>query len=276
MRAGSPGTHQGNRSACPSRVPYVQRNAVATSVQAPRLSLLGGFELSLDGERLRVSSPAQRLLAYLAICPRHRPVRRASLAEHLWDRTSETRAASNLRSVLWRLPRPRGRQLVVSDATTVRLAADVDVDLWAAEELVAVICSTQRPVLESMGDLAPLGADLLPDWHDEWLIVERESHRQKRLHALERSSGHLREVELFNDALTAGLSAVQGEPLRESAHRRVIEVHLAEGNHAEALRQFDSYRRLLARELGLPPSPAIRRLVAPLVGRPVDLDRPPD
>jgi DNA-binding SARP family transcriptional activator len=47
-------------------------------------------------------------------------------------------------------------------------------------------------------------------------------------------------------------------------------VHLAEGNHAEALRQYDGYRRLLATELGLPPSAEIRRMVAPLLGRPID------
>jgi DNA-binding SARP family transcriptional activator len=50
----------------------------------------------------------------------------------------------------------------------------------------------------------------------------------------------------------------------------VIEVHLAEGNQAEALRQYDGYRRLLAAELGLRPSESIGRLVAPLLGRPLD------
>jgi DNA-binding SARP family transcriptional activator len=239
--------------------------------QPPRLFLLGSFELFFDGEPLRVSSPAQRLLAYLAISQRRRPTRRAGLAEQLWEEATPARAASNLRSVLWRLPRPRGRQLVVSDATTVQLSQDVDVDLWNAEALVAELCAA-GPAPASVGDLSGLGADLLPDWHDEWLIVERESYRQKRLHALERSSQHLREAEMFNEALAAGLAAVQCEPLRESAHRRVIEVHLAEGNHAEALRQFHGYRSLLARELGLPPSPAIRRLVAGLVGRPVDFE----
>jgi DNA-binding SARP family transcriptional activator len=240
--------------------------------QPPRLFVLGNFELSFDGEPLRVSSPAQRLLAYLAISQRERPTRRTGLAEQLWDGATPARAASNLRSVLWRLPRPRGRQLVISDAATVRLSEDIDVDLWDAEELVATLCSAGPPP-SSLEHLSTLGADLLPDWHEEWLVVERESYRQKRLHALERSSGHLREAERFNEALSAGLAAVQCEPLRESAHRRVIEVHLAEGNHAEALRQFHGYRALLARELGLPPSPAIRRLVAGLVGRPVDFER---
>jgi DNA-binding SARP family transcriptional activator len=63
---------------------------------------------------------------------------------------------------------------------------------------------------------------------------------------------------------------VSGEPLRESAHRAVIEVHLAEGNPGEALRQYDLYRRLLRVELGLSPSQAIRSLVAHLLGRPTD------
>jgi DNA-binding SARP family transcriptional activator len=54
----------------------------------------------------------------------------------------------------------------------------------------------------------------------------------------------------------------------------VIEVHLAEGNHAEALRQYQGYRHRLREELGLAPSPVIRALVAPLLGRPADVRAP--
>jgi DNA-binding SARP family transcriptional activator len=73
-------------------------------------------------------------------------------------------------------------------------------------------------------------------------------------------------------ALAAGLAAVSCDPLRESAHRRLAQVHIAEGNFAEALRQYQTYRRLARTELGLPPSPQFRSLVGPLLGRP--LDRP--
>jgi DNA-binding SARP family transcriptional activator len=242
--------------------------------QPPQLFVLGSFGLEFDGEPLRLSTPAQRLLAHLAVAQRRRPVRRTALAERLWGDTAPSRAASNLRSVLWRLPRPRGRQLVVSDASAVRLSPETNVDLWEAEELATAICSAVPPPMEALTDLSGLSEDLLPDWHDDWLLVERESHRQKRLHALERSSAHLRERGEFNASLAAALSAVHCEPLRESAHRRVIEVHLAEGNHAEALRQFEGYRRLVASELGLPPSPAIRQLVVHLLGRPVESLRP--
>jgi DNA-binding SARP family transcriptional activator len=63
----------------------------------------------------------------------------------------------------------------------------------------------------------------------------------------------------------AGLAAVSGEPLRESAHRTLIHAHLAEGNPGEAVRQYHLYRRLLADELAIEPSAAIRALVQPLL-----------
>ncbi|MCD4525004.1 bacterial transcriptional activator domain-containing protein [Nocardioides sp. cx-173] len=236
-----------------------------------RLALLESFEVSFAEEVLRISVPAQRLLAQLAVVQRGRPVERTTLAERLWPETPPPRAAASLRSVLWRLPRPRGRTLVTCTTTTVRLSEDVRVDLWDAEERARRLCGSDLPTPDALADLTPLTRDLLPGWHEDWIQVEQETFRQTRLHALERSAWGLRAQGHFSDALCAGLGAVRGEPLRESAHRSVIEVHLAEGNHAEALRQYHGYRRLLADELGLPPSPAIRRLMAPLLGRPVDL-----
>jgi DNA-binding SARP family transcriptional activator len=58
------------------------------------------------------------------------------------------------------------------------------------------------------------------------------------------------------------MAAVLGEPLRESAWRALIEANLAEGNVGEAVTRYHEYRQLLNRELGLEPSPALRRLMA--------------
>ena len=251
--------------------------ASCTSVQ---LSLLGDFSLSCGGERVELRRPAQRLLAYLAL-QRTRPVRRATVAERLWQHSDAHRASSSLRSALCRLPRPTGRPLVVPTATHVRLAADVGVDLWRSEDCARSLTRAPQdarlldePQPAGQPDLhETLTRDLLPDWYDDWLLVEQESYRQLRLHALETLSLTLRQADRHPEALLAGLAAVRSEPLRETAHRRVIEVHLAEGNCAEALRQYQLYRRVIAQELGLPPSAAIRRLVAPLLGRPVELER---
>lgn len=233
------------------------------------MTLLGGFEACFGDEPQTVASAGQRLVAMVAVLQRRARAPRQALAERLWPDLAAERAGAQLRSVLWRLPRPRGRSYVVADATSVRLADDVEVDLWDAEDLALRPFGVDDAVPDRR-ELALLGRDLLPSWHDAWLDVERESFRQRRLHALERAASALRQHGRYTEALSVALAAVQSEPLRESAHRSVIEVHLVEGNHAEALRQFHSYRRLIATELGIPPSPAIRRLVGPLLGRPID------
>jgi DNA-binding SARP family transcriptional activator len=232
------------------------------------LQLLGEFALFAQQQVIVAGSGAQRLLAYLAV--RAASVRRNHVAETLWLLSPGTRAASNLRAVLCRLPRPQGRPLVETSATHLRLADHVIVDLALAQHEIRAARSgldgmrdgTERPEL--------LTEDLLPSWDDDWLLVERERHRQLRLHALENLAVRLCRQGRHDEALSAALAAVAGEPLRESAHRKVIEVHLAEGNAAEALRQYERFRRLLRDELGLSPSEAIRRLLAPCLGRPVD------
>ena len=113
-----------------------------------------------------------------------------------------------------------------------------------------------------------LCGDLLPDWYEEWLLVERESHRQLRLHALETLCERLTRVGRLHKALEVGLAAVAGEPLRESAHRAVVSVHLEEGNVSEAIRQYRLYRQLVGTELGIEPSERMQVLVRDLDGAP--------
>ena len=126
----------------------------------------------------------------------------------------------------------------------------MSVDLWDSERSAQHLHRPSAPAdRHTPTDPADWSHDLLPDWSDEWLVMERESYRQLRLHALERLSETLREMGQHASALMAALSAVRADPLRESAHRQVIAVHLAEGNAAEALWQYHAYRRLLALEV---------------------------
>ncbi|MDD7965274.1 AfsR/SARP family transcriptional regulator [Actinomycetospora lemnae] len=212
------------------------------------LSVLGRISCRSGGRPLLLAPRGERLLAYLAL--QRTPVRRDQVYGALWGDSSDARAASNLRSTLWRLPRTEAGPLVEVAEGHVGLCPGITVDLWRLEGEDVEEC---EQVL--------LAGDLLPGWDDDWVSVERERYRQLRLHALEELCAARRSAARFADALRLGLVAVQTEPLRETAHRQVIEVHLAEGNAGEALRQYDAFRRLLHAELGLPPSPAMRRLV---------------
>src|SRR5437667_422329 len=113
-------------------------------------------------------------------------------------------------------------------------------------------------------DASTFGADLLPDWYEDWVLIERERYRQLRLRALDALCERLTAADRLSDALDAGLAAVAGEPLRESAHRAVVRVHLAEGNVGEAIRQFRLCRRLLGEQLGIEPSERMQELIRSL------------
>ena len=222
------------------------------------LSLINHFGLYCDDRPVTLPASAQRLLAFLAL-HRH-PMRRVYVAGVLWIDAPEDRAFASLRSALWRLNKP-GYGLVEATSEHLRLTPSVRVDYREASELGHRLLggSTEPEGLDV--DWTPLAGELLPDWYDEWVVIERERYRQIGLHALESLSERLAAGHRFGRALEVALAAVAGEPLRESAHRVVIKTHLAEGNVAEAIRQYGVFRRLLRDQLALDPSPAIEALV---------------
>jgi DNA-binding SARP family transcriptional activator len=230
-----------------------------------RLALLDAFELTCDGEPVQLQQSAQRLLAFLAL--HHRPVQRGYIAGALWPDTPEERAQASLRSALWRLRRP-GRPLTEGGGGRLALDRSVQVDV---RELVAlahsVLAESHDPIASAADDLIALSGDLLPDCYDDWVIVEREHVRQLRLHALEVLCAALIDAGRYAAATEAALAVIATDPLRESAHRALIRVHLAEGNLAEALRQYAFFRRLSEQELGLTPSPEMEHLIGPVTPR---------
>jgi DNA-binding SARP family transcriptional activator len=184
----------------------------------------------------------------------------------LWIDAPEDRAFARLRSALWRLKKP-GYRLVEATSNQLRLAPDVAVDYQDATALAQGLLGGRASAGADDVDWAPLGGELLPDWYDDWVLMERERYRQLGLHALEALAQRYIDASEPGRALAAALAAVAGEPLRESAHRAVIRVHLAEGNGGEALRQYELCRRLLRDRLGLEPSAQLESLVRPLTHR---------
>ncbi len=234
-----------------------------------KVLVLGGFQLWWSGsEQVGIPRAPQRLLALLAIRGgvRGGVTGRAEVAGTLWPDATEAHACSNLRSALVRLNRPCRKVLQVSKLE-LGLAEDVTVDICYAQRLARRLLDPA--VTPEQSDLSPaatviLSSDLLPGWYDDWVLVEAEDWRQLRLHALETLAGRLTAVRCWGQAADAATAAVRAEPLRESAHAALIQVHLAEGNQSEALRQFTRYRALLHAELGLEPTLRLRRLIQDL------------
>jgi len=227
-----------------------------------RITLLDGFGLDLPGRVRRsiaddLPRGVQRLVAHLSLS--HRPTR-AAMAGHLWPDVPEDHAHGSLRSALWRLNKAAPGLVEVSGGA-LQLATEVRVDVrdlsdWARQ----AFSPTTGPEDVAPPDPRLLG-DLLPGWYDDWVLLERERLRQLRMQALEAVAARLASLGRHGEALEAAHAAVRAEPLRESAHRRVVGIHLAEGNVAEAVRAYELFRIMLEDELGVAPTEQMTRLV---------------
>jgi SARP family transcriptional regulator, regulator of embCAB operon len=225
------------------------------------LRLLGGFGVFWKSSALGVPRASQRLIAFLAL--HGRMVKRAVVAGTLWPDASESHAYSNLRSALSRM-QGTVRKALATSKLEVGLAEGVTVDVYHARVLARrLLDPTLTPDPSHLGTAAVtvLSTDLLPDWYDDWILIEAEDWRELRLHALEALAGHLAGAGRWGEAAGAARAAVRAEPLRESGHVALIQVYLAEGNQWEAVRQFVRYRALLHAELDLEPTSRLCELV---------------
>lgn len=229
-----------------------------------RLALLGGFECLHRGSSVFLPLGSQRLLALLAL--QRAGIHRTVAGERLWPDSTPTRAAANLRSALWRGKRLGDAAMICSAGPRLHLAPTVGVDLQQVLDQHSQLMHLRPlPGSDHLVLVRALTRQLLPEWSGDWLLFERERWQQFRLHALENLAAQLQAEERYLDALETALAAISIEPIRETAHRILIGIHLAEGNTASALKHYQHYRALLQRELGVVPSVRMDQLVHPLI-----------
>ncbi len=223
------------------------------------LVLLGGFRLHVAGEPVVVPAAGQRLIALLAL--KRRPMFRQEVAGILWPESSEESAGGCLRTALWRV-RCSASTLIVAAGSHLELSSSVRTD-------VATIVRDARRLLDphcALDDLVPepwrLAAELLPGWYDDWVIFEQERFRQLCLHALDALAARLLAAGRHGAAVEAAYTAIRADPLRESAQRLLIQIHLAQANVMEACRSYGVYAKALGAQLGISPSAELAALIA--------------
>jgi DNA-binding SARP family transcriptional activator len=197
---------------------------------------------------VRLSLSGRRMLAYLAI--RGETVARASVSEALWPDAPDECSRANLRRALWQMP--RGWITAAAD----ELMLDAETDFGGAQRVAARGLAGERL---TFAEICLLSNDILPGWHEEWVLSAHETFHLLRVQALEAACRTLAAAGEFALATQAGAAALAAEPLRESAAEALIEAHLAQRNRYEAIQCFRSLARRLEAELGVAPDPALAR-----------------
>jgi WD40 repeat protein/serine/threonine protein kinase len=231
-----------------------------------RITVLGPPSIALGSQPVTgfVSSKAQALVFYLAVTGQSHT--RETLAGLLWSDMPEKAARRNLRNAFSNLRRLIGPNLHITRQTAgLNQQAPVAVD---SEHFAAKLAGIQRngPDLEDLTHLEEAvdlyRGEFLAGFYvsdaplfEEWVLVERERLRGEMTGTLERLvQGNSTRGE-FKSAIGFAQRWLAMDPLRESAHRALMELYARSGDRSAALRQYESCVQVLEEELSVEPLP---------------------
>ena len=247
--------------------------------------LLGDFEVASGGRVLEIGSRKQRrLLALLAVNP-NRPVPVDAILDVLWPDGPPASAQSTLQSLVSRLRTELGTgnaRLRLRETGYVLEADRTQVDTHRFEDLVSQ--GRDAAAFVDPGRAAELFGEALELWRGPALadLADTEPFRPEAARLEESRLGvieDLAEAELKlgrpSQALARLEPHVEANPLRERAWGQRMLALYRLGRQADALRAYQSVRRLLADELGLEPTPALRQLEQQILLQSPELDGSP-
>lgn len=238
------------------------------------LAFLGSFRVTFDGRAItRFGTDKTRaLLAYLALESKSAH-RRETLAAMLWPDQVDEAARHSLRQGLLRLRGAFSHCTPFLHVTPETLAFDrasdysLDVDEFAAQmqachahphaalsACAACSARVQRAVELYRGELL---TDLFigeSTRFEEWVLVRREVLHRQLLDALDALTAyHLARYD-FAGARAYAARQIELEPWHEQAHRTLMDAFAREGQRGAALAQYETCRKILAREFNTAPA----------------------
>ena len=227
-----------------------------------RLHLLGGFRL-ISGRGQPVEVPARKnraLLGILALAPRGE-VTRERLAALLWSDRGEEQARSSLRQALASLRKDlaalAGRPLVLNGD---RVGLDPNLVSIDVADFLASSASSDETELRRAAEFyaGPFldGLNVTDNAFEDWLREARADLGGRALKVLRSLAESLAGAERVRFAERQ----VELDPLGETSHFALMQAHIAQGQAGQAIRQYETCKLLLKRELGVEPGEELQRL----------------
>lgn len=275
----------------------MERYSIATGNKMSQihLYLLGSPRIEVDDQPVIITRrKALALVAYLALADRVQG--RATVAALLWPDLDESGARNALRSALPILTQLTDQPWLIINRSDLALNRELvwsDVGAFLAALARARMNSLESHLLRADAVAALEEAvDLYRDHfmagfsitdsveYDNWQSATHEWLKREYTQALRRLAEHYSTPDIER-AITHALRWLEADPLNENAHRLLMRLYTANGQRAEALRQYLDCVRMLDEQLATPPEDETFRLyedirsgntpLVPLVDRSVTL-----
>ncbi len=227
-----------------------------------RMTFLGTLPVMRFGRAVTLTSmKAIGLLAYLA--SHERPQRREHLMALLWPESPIQQARKNLRNLLWSIRDLLGSELLAGhESLMLGKHVHVDLERFARAQREAQQQETngqnafdcyQTIIALYQGSF--LDGIILNDAaeFETWVAMTREHFHEAHAHALRVLATNYRDEGRWADVITLARTAVMQDTLQEPMYRMLMEAHARIGDRASALRQYETLRATLDRELGVAP-----------------------
>src|SRR5215207_325509 len=243
-----------------------------TEPEAVRVRLLGGFGVSVGSRTIEENSwrlkKAGSLIKLLALARGHR-LHREQLMDALWTDLARRSQADNLhrnlhvaREVLEATPANAVSRYLPLRGDVLELCPDSP--LWVDVEAFESAAATARRNREPAAYRAAVdlyAGDMLPgDRYEAWAEERREGLRLTYLELLLELAGLHEEGGEHGPGIEALRRVLAEEPSHEEAHAGLMRLLALRGGRGEAILQYERLRKVLSREFGAEPGPAIRRL----------------
>ncbi len=245
--------------------------------------LLGSFKVCLDGAELTGALRTRKECAFLAYLAEEseRPLPRETVAELLWPGRPEKFARMNLRQALLGIRKAFGDDeitnsfLSVTESTLQVNRERVWLDTAAFTEMIRAANSHAHQSLHT----CPTCIDRLEkavqyyrgnfledlilgdvSGFEEWLVIQRERHFRQMTGALQALARAYFKQANYEQAYLYAWRTIDMAPLEEAAHRLLMRVLYLTGKRNAALEQYQAFKEIMQRELGVEPSSATTQL----------------
>ena len=228
--------------------------------------LMGPVEVRVDGRAVPLPGARQRLLLAMLLVNANWKVPTVRLIDELWgaDLPADPRAA--LRTHIARLRRalgPAGRDLATLEGGYRLTVPRGRLDVGRFEDALAEAARADaEPALRLLDEaLALCRGPALGEFADRSFALATAARLEElRVAAAERQAGLQLSLGRAEEAAAALQALLAEHPDREQARGLLMQALYRTGRHTEALATIRSWRRHLATELGLDPSPALQAI----------------
>ena len=241
--------------------------------------ILGPLEVSAGNGPLELGGRRQRTVLAALLLNANRVTPTDQLVDVVWGEEPPPTARRSVQAYVSRLRRILGDDRIVSVEPGYRIRVDegeLDVDRFESLTLLArsIGAVDPRKALDAMREALSLWrGPALTDLRDGGISTRAHPYDEERWTAIEDAFDLEFDLGLYEEAIPRIETCLLDDPYRERLWGQLMLALYRSGRQADALRAFGRARERLVSDLGIDPSPELRRLEEQILNQDLQLAR---